>query len=118
VRVIAAPSGTTSIWKLNGEGSLGALDAFTSVSTSGSLATWHQQVLPALNVKTTGGKKKATFVVTDAGDPVAGASIAVGGKKLTTNAAGRATVALRKGAYRARATSAGYVAGAASVRVR
>jgi hypothetical protein len=118
LRVIAPPSGTSTIWKLNGEGSRGPLDAFASVSTSGSLATWHQQVLQALELKATGGKKKATFSVTDAGDPVAGAKVTVGGKTLTTNAAGKATAKLRKGPYGARATMAGYVTASARVRVR
>lgn len=47
VRVVKPPAKTSAIWKLSGEGSrAGVLDLLASVSTPGSLATWHTQVKP------------------------------------------------------------------------
>jgi hypothetical protein len=104
---LAPPAGTSSIWKLKGEGSLGPLDLFASVSTSGSLAFWHQQVLPGLTLSAKPAKVSAkkggtvTFTVADAGDPVAGATVTVGKKSLTTNAKGKATLKVAKKSKRA-----------------
>ena len=118
-RVVSAPApqGTSSVWRVTGEGSLGPLDVFAHVSTPGSLATWHTQVIPGLILASRGGRR-ATFIVTDAGDAVAGATVVVGGRRLTTNARGTATTTLRPGRYTARATRAGYVAATLIVRVR
>ncbi len=107
------PAGTDTVWKLTGDGALGPLDVLASVSTPGSLAAWHTQLLPPLSASAAGA---ATFRVTDVGDPVAGATIRVAGHTLTTNAAGRATVALPHGTYVARVTTSGYRP--ATVRVR
>jgi hypothetical protein len=119
---VAPPKGTSTIWKAKGEGSLGPLDLLASVSTGSSLATWHTQVLPRLSLRTIGGRrtpaKPATFVVTDAGDPISGATVKVAGRSLRTNGAGRATILLREGTHGASATKAGYTGARASVRIR
>ena len=104
---VATPGGSSSIWKLNGEGSPGPLDAFVAVTTSGGLSTGHRQVLPRLTITATGGRI-VRFRVTDAGDPVAAATVRVGSKRLTTNAAGRASVDLPAGRVSAMASKAGY----------
>lgn len=111
---VKPPGGTTTIWKLKGEGSLGALDLLASVSTGKALATWHTQVRPPLSLSAKRQKSTVTFRVTDAGDPVPGATVAVGGKKLQTNAAGTAKTALA-GAAKATATMGSYAP--ASVRI-
>ena len=49
------------------------------------------------------------FVVTDAGDPVAGVTIKVDSRTLHANATGRAAVDLPRGRFRAVAVKAGYV---------
>jgi hypothetical protein len=108
------PNGTTSVWKLKGDGSLGALDLLASVSTGKALSTWHTQVRPPLSLSAKRQKSTVTFRVTDAGDPVAGATVTVGGKKLQTNAAGTAKTSLGAAAQ-ATAGKAGYTS--ASVRV-
>ena len=115
---MAPPSGTTTIWKVGGDGALGPLDVLASVSAGGGLATWHTQVLPRLQLKAVGSKKKATFTVTDAGDPVAGATVRAGGKRLTTNAAGKASGAFKAGRLAAAATKAGYTGASAAARVK
>jgi hypothetical protein len=94
---VQPPSGTSNVWKLSGEGSLGALDLLASVGTGSALATWHTQVRPPLALSASRSKAKVTFRVTDAGDPVAGATVKVAGKSLKTNASGRATTTLRGG---------------------
>jgi hypothetical protein len=126
---IRPPAGTRSIWRLHGEGSLGPLDVLAHVSTSGSLATWHTQVLPALQLKVKSRKavrKKgklryvlARFSVTDAGDAVQGAQVRAGGKTVVTNAAGTsAAVKLTKGRNTVTASKSGYRPARASIRVR
>lgn len=63
--------------------------------------------------------KKVVFTVSDAGDPVAGATVRVAGHSATTNAAGRVTITFPKGTsahrYQATATAANYFPGTASV---
>jgi hypothetical protein len=113
--VIKPPSGTTSIWKVGGEGSPGTLDLLVSVSTSGSLATWHTQVRPRLSLGCKGGKI-VSCTVTDAGDPVAGAKVKFGGKKLTSNAQGKVAADLAPGVLTVVASKGGYKG--ASTRVR
>jgi hypothetical protein len=76
---------------------LRALDLLASVGTGSALATWHTQVRPPLALSASRSKAKVTFRVTDAGDPVAGATVKVAGKSLKTNASGRATTTLRGG---------------------
>ena len=56
-------------------------------------------------------------MVTDAGDPVAGASVKAAGKTLKTNASGRATLAKApSGRVKATASKAAYAAASANVR--
>lgn len=115
---VTPPAGTSAIWKVNGEGSLGPLDLLVSASTPGSLATWHTRVLPRLSLRALKGKSAVTFVVTDACEPVAGAAVKVGGKSLVTNAKGRVTIALGKGQHSAKAAKADYAPAAVGVRLK
>jgi hypothetical protein len=112
VVAVKPPPGASTIWKLSGDGSLGPLDLLASASTPGSLAAWHTQVLPRLQLAATGGKV-LRFRVSDAGDPVAGAKVKVGGRTLTTDAAGVARVDLPRGRLSATASAPGYAASAA-----
>lgn len=79
---------------------------------------YHTQVLPGLTLTVTRGKTRTTFRVWDAGDPVKGATVAVGGRTLVTSAAGSASADLRPGRYTAKASRAGYVGASLRVRVR
>ena len=113
---IRPPSGAT-IYRLNGEGSAGPLDLIANMQAAGGQALWHQQVWPKLSL--TGLRKGATisFRVTDAGDPVAGATVKAGGKTLRTNAAGRATMTKAPaGRVKANASKAAYAPATATVR--
>ncbi len=109
------PKGTSALWKLTGEGSLGALDLFVSATTGSSLSTWHTQVPPPLSLSAKKSKTQVTFSVTDAGDPIGGAKISFGGKTLTTSAAGKATAPLPAGKTAAKASKPGYQPASVSV---
>jgi hypothetical protein len=116
VQKLSAPPGSDFLANADGEGSQGALDLFVDADAGGR-GFWHAHVLPLLSVQArvsrtkTGGK--ATVSVRDAGDPVAGATVSLGGKRLKTNAKGQVTVSLRGGTYSASAKAPGY-AGAAT----
>jgi len=90
------------------EGSAGPADVFADVAGGAGQGFWHTHVLPQLTLRAKATKSKVTISARDAGDPVAGVVISVGGKRLTTDAHGQATVILRAGSYSARATAGGY----------
>ena len=97
------------------EGSAGPLDLFASGTFGAGFS--HTHLLARLSVRGSGAKGTATISVRDAGDPVAGAAVAVGAKRGTTNARGQVTLALAPGAYAARVTAAGYAPAPARVTV-
>jgi hypothetical protein len=115
---VPSPPGTSSLWDVFGEGSLGPLDLLAHVTAQGGgLATWHRQVLPGLSLKCSGKRSGATCRVTDAGAPVSGAKVRAGGKSATTAGSGGASLSLRSGGYAVTATKAGYSPASARVRV-
>jgi len=98
-------------------GKLDVLGLMGSVGAADSVQ--HTQLLPGLTLKLTrkarrpGDRVALTFRVDDAGDPLAGARVAVGGVAAVTAGNGIATVVLgtaRPRALRATASRAGYVA--------
>jgi hypothetical protein len=116
VNAIRPPSGA-SIYRLNGEGSAGPLDLIANMQAAGGQALWHQQVWPKLSLTGSRSGTKIVFRVTDAGDAVAGARVKAGGKTLTTNASGRATLAQAPaGRVQATASKPAYAPAGASVR--
>jgi hypothetical protein len=114
---VPSPPGTSSMWDVFGEGSLGPLDLLAHVSARGGLATWHRQVLPGLTLKCSARKGRATCKVTDAGAPVAGAKVRAGGKTATSAGNGSASLTLSGGRYAVTATKASYSPASARVRV-
>lgn len=114
---VPSPPGTSAVWDVFGEGSLGLLDLLAHVSARGGLATWHKQVLPGLTLVCFPKKTGATCRVTDAGAPVAGATVKIGGKSVKTAGSGVASFTLAKGTHKAAATKAGYTPAAARVKV-
>lgn len=96
-------SNAGSLYRIQGDGRLGPLDLLVDEIPNGTgpvqpAGIYHARVLPVLSatVSVTKVKKvyKLTATVTDAGDPVAGASVSVKGQKKTTNAKGVATFTL------------------------
>lgn len=113
---IKPPKGTDVIYNLAGEGSIGPLDLIALISKSTSTNEWHQRIMPALTLKAKSASGKIKFTVTDAGDPVKGAKVKAGGKSKKTNAAGRATIKLSAGRYKAKATKTGYTSAKVTAR--
>jgi hypothetical protein len=71
-----------------------------------------------LSLRARAARTKVTISASDAGDPVAGAAVTVGGKHLTTAANGQVSLTLRPGSYSASATVAGYSPASVRVSVR
>ena len=112
---VNAPAQSTDFANLDLAAQTGRLDVVARFSTGTTPNLFHTQVSPGLTLIAKGGKVVA-FRVLDAGDPVAGATIKVGGRTLKTNAAGAASTDLRPGRYKAVASKAGYVSATARVR--
>jgi hypothetical protein len=113
---LRAPS-ANSLTFLQCEGSPGPLDLFADDGTGFS----HTHVLARFAVRAGVSRTKAggkvTVSVRDAGDPLAGASITVGGRHLKTGAGGTATTTLRPGSYPVIASAPGYATSSTKVHV-
>jgi hypothetical protein len=119
VQKLKLPGGTQAgVTYLQCEGSAGPLDLFADVQIGASGGFWHAHVLGRLSVGASVAKGKATVTVRDAGDPVAGASVSVGGRHASTDAQGRVALALRKGSYAVMATASGYAPASVRLTVR
>jgi hypothetical protein len=108
VQKLKPPAGTTYVWNAQAEGSVGPLDLFVDASTGGSRGFWQTHVLPLLSPRASVIRTKVVFSIQDAGDPVPGAAIAVGGKRLKTDGNGHAALTLKPGSYSATVSAAGY----------
>ena len=119
---INPPKQTTAIYNLVGEASTGPLDLLAHVDTSSStLASWHQRILPGLAFTAKENKKgKLVVQVTDAGAAVRGAKIKVKGKKgsKTTSSSGKVSFPLGPGRYKVTSSKSGYSSHAKRVRVK
>ncbi len=112
VQKLRAPSGP-GLTFLQCEGSAGPVDLFADTG-----GFFHTRLLGQLSLAARATKTKVTISVRDAGDPVAGAAITVGGRHLRTAANGQATLTLRSGSYTAGATAAGYAPASSRFTVR
>jgi hypothetical protein len=112
VQKLRAPAGP-GLSYLQCEGSTGPVDLFAD---SGGF--FHVHLLAQLSLSVHATKAKATVSVRDAGDPVAGAAVSLGGKRLKTDAHGAISLALRPGSYSANVAAAGYAAASARFSVR
>ena len=118
VRAISSPPRTTSVWRVQGEGSLGPLDLVTNVDATGGTTFWHQQILPLLSLEVTAvaqldGSTRYSFAVTDAGDPVPNAKVKVGTQTLTTGLAGTVVLTTTDQPLAAFASKTGYATASA-----
>jgi hypothetical protein len=115
---VGPPPGTSTVWDVFGEGSLGPLDMLGHVSVGSAISTWHRQVLPGLSLSCVARGKTVRCLVADAGDPVSGATVKIGGKQLKTGGTGTVSAKLPSGAFAAVASKPGYTGATARVRVR
>jgi hypothetical protein len=119
-----APRGTDTMWKTTTSGSEGGADVVVTATTQSAINVWHTQIERTLTVSADPGSVRrggrVTFSVTDAGDPVAGATVRFGSRTGRTNASGKATIAApgARGTARAKASKAGYNGNLTAVRVR
>jgi hypothetical protein len=109
-----AAKDATSVYSLDASATGGALDVLSlfGTGTESGGSTYVTRVLPGLTLRARPRRlpvraRDVTFRVTDAGDPVRGATVKAGGRTGTTNAAGRVTLTL-EGKAKARATARGY----------
>jgi hypothetical protein len=115
MNAIKTPGGAT-IYRLNGEGSAGPLDLIANMAAGGQ-SLFHQQVWPKLSLTGSRSGTRIVFRVTDAGDPVAGATVKAGGKALKTAGNGTATLSpAPKGRVKATASKAAYAPATGTVR--
>jgi hypothetical protein len=112
VQKLRGPS-SNGLTYLECEGSTGPVDLFANDGTG----FWHTHLLAQLSVHAAVAHGKATVSVRDAGDPVGGASVSVGGRHLKTGASGTVTLTLRPGSYPAVVSAPGYAAATATFHV-
>ena len=100
---VLAPTGTVGLWRLGADGGSGRVDVVALLQNSSGYVTRHTQLLPTLSASWTPARAKvgtrftATVKVTDAGEPVKGATVVVDGAKVVTGATGVATI--KRGPY-------------------
>jgi hypothetical protein len=102
-----------------------ALDVLAgfNIGTSSNAATSYRRLLPGLTLQARPGRLRkgepteVRFAVSDAGDPVSGATVKVGGRSGTTNGRGRVTLTLTSNRV-ARATHNGYTGATKRLGVR
>jgi hypothetical protein len=113
------PRGTHQIYDLAGEGSLGPLDVMALIDRGGGdIGYWHQRVLPGLSLSAKPSRRRVKLTVTDAGEPVSGATVRVGNMRKRTGRKGRVSFGVGPGSHRARASRRGYTTASARFRVR
>jgi hypothetical protein len=110
------PTGEIEATELDLSAQRDRVDVLARFLSLRGIGFFHSQIYPGLTLRATGGRV-ATFRVTDAGDPVAGASVRVAERTLTTNARGTATAELPPGRYLATASKPEYASASARVRI-
>ena len=119
-----APRGTSTLWKSSIAGTAGGASVVWTATTQSKINVWHTMVSRTLSISADPGSVRrggrVTFTVTDAGDPVGGASVRFGSTTRTTNAAGKVTIPAPRsgGNVKATAKKGAYNPGVTSVRVR
>jgi hypothetical protein len=103
-----AVRGAHSTYSVDASATSSALDILALFGTGNSSggATYAARIRPGLTLKARERSGRVTFTVTDAGDPVRGATVRAGGGSGKTNRQGKVTLTLKKG--RATASAPGY----------
>jgi hypothetical protein len=101
-------------WFSSGANRRGVVAQSVNANGSPGGATYVKRVRPGLTLRARKRDGRVTFTVTDAGDPVRGAKVRVGGKSGRTDRRGRVTLDVKRG--RAKATASGYAR--ATLRIR
>lgn len=121
------PRDAMQAYKLDVSATGNALDVLASfnIGTTTDAVTSYRRLLPGLTLRASPGRLRrgepteVRFTVLDAGDPVRGAKVQVGGRSGTTGAAGRVTLTLTSTrALEARATHSGYTTATRRIKTR
>jgi hypothetical protein len=122
------PAGASGAYRLDASATGSSAQVFGSfvLGAGPGVATWVTTVSPGLSLfasPTTlrrGNRTTIDFKVTDAGDPVRGATVRAGGKSDTTDNGGKASLSLTPSGRRlsVKASAPGYTAAARKLRVR
>lgn len=119
-----APAGTEYLWKSAIAGTAGGASVVFTATRKNAINVWHTKIARTLGVSaspaTVGRGANVTITVTDAGDPVSGASVKLGSRTGTTNGAGKVTLRApgSGGTAKIVAKKGAYNPGVGSVRVR
>ena len=113
-----AVRGAHSVYSLDASATAGALDVLANFGTGtapAQAATFTERVFPGLTLKASRTElgrepRDVTFTVTDAGDPVSGATVTARGRSGRTRSNGKVTLRDLSGSAVARATKANYTA--------
>ena len=103
-RLKLAQNTTDGLTYLQCEGSIGPVDLFADVFIGAAGGFWHTHLLPHFSLLERARRSQVTLIARAAGDPVAGASIKVAGRRVLTGVNGQTTLVLRR---RRDATGAG-----------
>ena len=120
----ASPRGTEYLWHTAAAGTAGGAGVAITATTQYAINVWHTNITRTLTIKASPASARrgsgVTFTVTDAGDPVAGATVRFGTRSGTTNGSGRVTINAPGSSGRVKATArkGGYNPGSTTVRVR
>lgn len=100
----------SSAYDLDANATSSSLDllALFGVGAESGGATYHARINPGLTLTASRNGRKVRYTVTDAGDPVRGATVRAAGRSDTTDGKGHASLTLRK-RTRATASAPGYV---------
>jgi hypothetical protein len=117
--VSVPPAAGRSVYELDLAAQPDRVDAIVRAkAASNAVSLAHTQVFPGLSVDATAAAAgRVTVRVTDAGDPVPGATVRIGGRSLRSDARGVVAVDLAPGSYVAVASKPKYVGASDSVRV-
>ena len=124
---VAGPAGTSSLWQLAAAAQSGRLDVLGQFTAGDANRIYHTQLLAGLSVSVAPARVKPgaafTAVVTakDAGVAVAGATVTIAGKSVTTGADGVAKLKLKAGKAGKLAVTvqkAGYAKASAAISVK
>lgn len=118
------PRGASQSYNLSSSAAGGLLDVLANfnIGTTSKTAIYHRRLLPGLTLRAAprrlrlGVPRDVRFTVTDAGDPVSGARVRVGGITGRTGQNGTVTLALPGRSARATATKSAYTPGAVRLR--
>ena len=115
---IRLPPSQDSLSQLTVDGQDDRVDVIARTTKGSAVSLFHTQAWPGLSVEASSKNGLAKAVVTDAGEPVPGASVRIGNHSLRTNERGEVSLELKAGDYPVVASKAKYVSAKTTVKVK